>query len=160
MKTRTQAFALAVLGAVTTASFAVTPAPAPDISITGTSTQHTSLSSMGVSNTSNGNTEAFQNLASNSGNVTISGHSLQMVTGSGGMVMNTATGGADAYASQNLSSNVGDVTIQGHSTQMTHLQHAVVANLANGAQSKAVQNISSNNACFTCQPTGWQGWPH
>jgi hypothetical protein len=70
----------------------------------------------------------------------------------GGNVTNTATG-SDAYASQNLSSNVGDVTISGNSSQFTAMVNASVNNFSTGTSSKAVQNIATNNACFTCQPT-------
>ena len=103
--------------------------------------------------------EAFQNLASNTGNVTISGNSTQTVTGFGGNLTNTASG-SEAYASQNLSSNVGEVTIIGNSSQFTSMINSSVNNLSSGSNSKAVQNIASNNACFTCQPTKTVGWPH
>ena len=133
----------------------VTVASTPDITINGTSTQSASLTSMSVNNHSTGsNSEAFQNLASNTGNVTINGggSSTQSVYGYGGSLTNTASG-SQAYASQNLSSNVGDVTINGSSSQYTTMMNSHVANLSSGSNSKAVQNIASNNACFTCQPT-------
>ena len=34
-----------------------------------------------------------------------------------------------------------------------------LANLSSGSNSKAVQNVATNNACFTCQPTKTSGWP-
>lgn len=143
-------FALTTLA---TAAFAVTPAPDPSIVISGTSNQTAALSLISVNNTSVGNTEAMQNLATNAGNVTIRGTSNQVVVGTGGNLSNLATGGSDAYASQNVSTNLGKVTVSGNSNQLTSLYYASVNNTAFGASSKAVQNIATNNACVVCQPT-------
>jgi hypothetical protein len=153
--------AFIALSVVATAAMATGPVPSsPEIIITGNSTQMASLTSVAVNNNSTGaKSEAYQNLASNTGNVTIGGTSVQTVTGFGGNVTNTASG-SEAYASQNLSSNVGEVTISGHSTQFTAMMNASVNNLSSGSNSKAVQNIASNNACFTCQPTKTVGWPN
>lgn len=146
--------AFITLSAITSAAMATTPVPpSPEIVINGTSNQYASFTSMSINNNSTGSkSEAFQNLASNTGNVTINGTSTQSVSGIGGNVTNTASG-AEAYASQNLSSNVGDVTINGNSGQYTTMYNASVNNLSSGSNSKAVQNIASNNACFTCQPS-------
>lgn len=145
--------AFIALSALASAAFAdVTPTPSPEILISGNSTQVVSLTSVMVNNNSTGSrSEAFQNLASNTGNVTISGNSTQSVSGVGGNVTNTASG-EEAYASQNLSSNIGNVTISGNSGQYTSMWGASVNNLSSGRNSKAVQNIASNNACFTCLP--------
>lgn len=149
-----KALVFAALGAIASTAMAVTPVPSsPDITITGNSTQTASLTSMSVNNNSTGSkSEAFQNLATNTGNVTVSGSSTQSVTGNGGNVTNTASG-SEAYASQNLSSNVGDVTIGGNSWQSTTMRNASVNNVSSGSNSKAVQNVATNNACFVCQPT-------
>ena len=159
---RTLAFI--ALSAIASTALATGPVDSPEIKITGTLLQVASLTSVAVSNNSTGQkSEAFQNLASNTGNVTIGGLSIQAVVGSGGSVTNTASG-SEAYASQNLSSNVGEVTVSGNSLQITHLANSTVTNLSSGSNSKAVQNIASNNACFTCQPSrssssggGWGG---
>ena len=54
-------------------------------------------------------------------------------------------------AMQTLASNVGDVTVNGNSLQIVALDHTNVSNLAAGNQTKAVQGLSSNNACFKCE---------
>ena len=54
----------------------------------------------------------------------------------------------------------GEVTIIGNSSQFTSMINSSVNNLSSGSNSKAVQNIASNNACFTCQPTKPAGWPY
>ena len=148
---------LALLGGVTTAAMAVMPVD-PSIVINGTSSQTAGFTGTSVHNTSGANNTAQQNVASNSGNVTIraSGTSIQTVYGSGGTLSNEARG-ADAYASQNVSSNMGDVTIAGTSTQSTYLTRANVRNLADGRNSKAVQNIASNNACQSCNVASYTG---
>ena len=145
--------AFSALSLLASAAMATTPVGYPDISITGNSTQSVSLTSVAASNNSSGSkSEAFQNMATNTGNVTVSGNSTQSVTGTGGSISNSATG-SDAYASQNLSTNLGEVTIGGNSSQYTYLASASVSNLSSGSNSKAVQNVASNNACFICQPT-------
>ena len=145
------------LSVIASAAMASGPVPssssAPEIKITGNSTQTVSLTSAFVNNKSTGtNSEAIQNLASNAGDVTISGNSTQSVSANMGTSINNEATGSDAYASQNVSSNVGDVAIGGNSTQTTHLMFANLSNLSSGSNSKAVQNVASNNACFTCAP--------
>ena len=142
--------AFLALSAIASAAMAVTP-DTPEIVINGESTQLASLSLTAVSNTAGPDNTALQNLASNAGNVTIrnSGVSVQSVDARLGFVKNEAKG-SDAYANQNLSSNMGDVTIGGTSYQFTTLAGALVSNLADGRDSKAVQNIASNNACVHC----------
>ncbi|WP_144445423.1 hypothetical protein [Comamonas sp. 26] len=92
---------------------------------------------------------AYQNAASNMGEVSISGISTQVVgiSGSGTTVSNTAKG-ANTVAVQNMSSNYGKVNISGNSSQTTSIYGAsIVANLANGAFAHAYQNIASNDSC-------------
>ena len=40
------------------------------------------------------------------------------------------------------------------------LMGSFVANQSSGSNSKAVQNVATNNACFTCQPTKPSGGHH
>lgn len=152
-----KSLAFIALGVIASSAMAFGPVPptssGPAISITGNSTQTVSLTSAFVSNKSTGSkSEAIQNLASNSGDVTISGNSTQSVNANMGSSISNEATGSDAYASQNVSSNLGDVTIGGNSTQSTTLMFASLSNLSSGSNSKAVQNVASNNACFTCAP--------
>lgn len=147
---------LIALSAVASAAMATGPTPASEITISGTSIQVASLSTTGVVNTANGRDSlAQQNLASNAGDVTISGNSLQIVGARGSYVGNTSN--ADTMAQQNLSSNVGEVTVKGNSLQATMLNSSYVLNSATGRDAVAVQNIASNNACFTCVPSHGHG---
>jgi hypothetical protein len=143
-----KSLAFLALSAVATAAMA---GPPDEIVINGDSLQAVALSTSFVINSASANNMALQNLASNSGNVTVrnSGESNQFVVGTGSIVYNSASG-ADAYANQNLSSNMGDVTIGGTSTQLTFLARSGVFNVADGRDSKAIQNIASNNSCFGC----------
>ena len=50
--------------------------------------------------------------------------------------------------------------VAGQDIQFTALTGATIANLSSGSNSKAVQNIATNNACFTCQPTKTSNWPN
>ena len=128
-------FALSVIAS---AAMAADPAPAPQISITGISTQSVLLTSSAVSNESSGSkSEALQNVASNAGNVSISGISLQTVTARDSLISNESSG-SNTYASQNVSSNFGEVDITRNSIQMTNLMNSALTNLASGSNSKAV----------------------
>jgi hypothetical protein len=151
---------LFALSAIATAAMAAGPAPASEILISGTSYQIASISGTSVRNEAYGaEAQAQQNLASNAGDVSISGNSLQAVVANGGSVYNRAN--ANTTASQNLSSNVGEVTISGTSVQLTVLDRASIYNEAMGRDAKAVQNIASNNSCFVCGETtrgGGHGW--
>lgn len=92
---------------------------------------------------------AYQNAASNMGDISISGTSIQAVgvSGYGTRVSNEADGKSTA-AIQNLSSNYGKVSITGYSNQSTSiLNGAQVANLARGTHAVAIQNIASNDSC-------------
>ncbi|MDB5741770.1 MAG: hypothetical protein JWR68_85 [Polaromonas sp.] len=137
---------LIAFAALATSAFAGDPV----INIIGTSTQSTSMILGATLNTSSGiGARAVQNLASNSGTIEISGNSNQSVAGRGAIVANSASG-AFARATQNLASNYGEVNIVGDSNQSVGLTLALVSNQA-GAGTVAVQNVSSNNACVTCQ---------
>ena len=145
------------LSVIASAAMASGPVPssssAPEIKITGNSTQSVSLTSAHVTNKSTGSkSEAIQNLASNAGDVTISGNSTQSVNANMGSSISNEASASDAYASQSLSSNLGDVTIGGNSTQTTNMMFSALTNLSSGSGSKAVQNVASNNACVTCAP--------
>lgn len=92
---------------------------------------------------------AYQNAASNMGDITISGTSSQFVSITDGNtnVSNKALG-RNTVAVQNMSSNYGKVDISGSSSQSTYIAGgATVANLATGANAVAYQNIASNDSC-------------
>lgn len=146
-----KSLALFALSAIATAVMAATPVADPQIFINGSSTQAVSIGGATVTNKAGADTDAHQNLASNSGNVTVNGRSSQTVgIGPQALIRNEASGD-DAYAVQDLASNVGLVTINGSSTQMVSVVSGAVTNEAAGRDAKAVQNLASNNACFTCQ---------
>ena len=99
---------------------------------------------------------AYQNAASNMGEVTVSGKSDQgvYISGSSTSVSNTAKG-ANTVAVQNMSSNYGKVMVTGNSTQKTYISNgALLANLATGSYAHAYQNLASNDSCdppqFVC----------
>ena len=92
---------------------------------------------------------AYQNGASNMGEVNIKGNSTQSldISGSSTSVINYAQG-TKTVAIQNMSSNYGKVDILGGSKQTTSISNgAIVANLAHGNLAQAVQNIASNDSC-------------
>jgi hypothetical protein len=153
-----KSIAFLALSALATAAMALGPTPDAEIVISGTSVQTVSLTGAMVSNTANEYTEARQNLASNAGNVTISGASSQGVAAGALSFITNLADGDDAYASQNLSSNIGNVTVSGSSTQWTSLAMSSVVNKADGKDSVAVQNLATNNSCFTCQKAT-SPWP-
>lgn len=157
-----KSLAFFALSVIASAAMAAGPAPAPEISITGNSVQSVSLIGANVNNKSTGSkSEAIQNLASNAGNVTIDGDSKQTVNAGMGSSVSNESLGSDTFASQNLSSNLGNVKIDGYSEQHTSLAFSTLSNLASGVNSKAVQNVASNNACVSCAPTlhGGPGLP-
>ena len=127
--------------------------------IAGTSEQTANVSGSTVKNEANGSQGcngnncndaalAYQNLASNMGNIDIDGTSKQTVGVSGGSMVKNKADGPQTQAVQNLSSNYGNVSIAGTSTQTTWVTNgAVIANLAKGRAAHAVQNIASNDSC-------------
>ena len=129
----------------------------PEIVIDGTSFQAVAATSSIFMNVAEGDDSyAHQNVSSNSGNVTVEGggESVQLTAARKSVVANFAVGG-DAYASQNLSSNIGNVTIGSgaNSWQITALNQSGVINVAH-EDTRAIQNLASNNGCSTCQPSG------
>lgn len=138
--------ALLALSVVASAAMAQTALGPNAIVINGSSEQLTSISGWSaVRNTASGvDSEALQNLASNAGNITItgSGDSDQtVIIKNGSWVTNTAED--HAIAQQNLASNVGKVTISGDSEQKVTVDNGTVDNHAY-AHTIAQQSLSSN----------------
>jgi hypothetical protein len=126
----------------------------PEIVIEGNSFQAVAATSSLFMNAAEGrDAYAHQNVSSNSGNVTVEqgANSVQLTAARGSVVANLAMGD-NAYASQNVSSNIGNVTIDGNSWQITALNRSGVINVA-GKDTKAVQNLASNNGCSACKPS-------
>lgn len=143
---------LALFALSTFAAAAMAAGPVAEIRISGNSTQAVGMLGSAAANSATGrNAAAQQNLASNTGDVSIGGNSVQAVGTLNSVMVNTAT--ANSMAQQSLSSNVGNVAITGNSTQATLLIGSAVLNSATGADALAVQNVGSNNACFTCNTT-------
>ena len=120
---------------------------AGNVTVTGKSTQSTTLTSTSVSNTADGaGAVAVQSAASNTGKVDVFGTSKQTVSLTGGTVSNFANG-ADTTAVQNLASNYDGVEIKkGGSSSQTVTGNGTISNMANGKGSQAFQNLSSNFA--------------
>lgn len=96
---------------------------------------------------------AYQNVASNMGNVTISGHSTQSASVSGNSTLNNLADGAKTMAVQNVASNYGNVMISGNSTQIASISgNALVVNQAKGNSAHAAQNLASNDSCLPPPP--------
>ena len=145
---------LVSLLALSGAAFATAgPDVSAHIEIDGTSVQNATFTNgSSVKNKATGfNAKATQNISSNSGNVDVhtGGKSTQTTTLNHSSVKNQANG-VNSYAVQNLSSNMGDVDIKGISTQTTSVKNSMVSNYS-AANTKAVQNIASNNGCSTCK---------
>ncbi len=127
----------------------------PEIVIDGSSIQGVAATSSVFLNAATGrDAYAHQNVSSNSGNVTVANgaESVQLTAARGSVVANLAMG-ENAYASQNVSSNIGHVAINGTSWQLTALDNSGVLNLAD-TNTRAIQNLATNNGCSTCQPSG------
>ena len=123
-------------------------ATCPQIDINAPSVQITSLSHSAAANKAVDGGYARQNLASNSGNVVIDGASVQVVAVKGTFIGNMADG-TKALATQNLATNLGKVNVNAPQLQVVAARHSFFGNYAN-ANSTAVQNISTNNGCATC----------
>ncbi|MEZ5608455.1 MAG: hypothetical protein R3E52_15400 [Burkholderiaceae bacterium] len=96
---------------------------------------------------------AYQNLASNMGDINISGSSTQTVGVGGGSSLTNEANGAKTAAVQNVASNYGTVNISGTSTQVAYITGgSTVANLATGRLAHAVQNLASNDSCLPPPP--------
>lgn len=124
------------------------PTAAAKVEINAPSVQVTSLGDSGLGNTAEGGGVAAQNLASNTGQVTVNGSQLQVVATNGSGVWNQAQG-RNAVAVSNLASNYGNVSVNNASIQVVAAHRSSIANLAK-AGSTAVQNVSTNNGCATC----------
>jgi len=90
---------------------------------------------------------AQQNLASNVGSFDNNVTKIQYVNAKNSLIKNEAFNGT---AQQNISSNVGEDGITTSTYQMTFIRDSAVMNKA-GWGGKAVQNLSSNTNCITCQ---------
>ena len=144
--------ALVLFALSTVAAAAMAAGPVAEIRISGNSTQAVVMLGSAAGNSAAGRAAiAQQNLASNTGDVSISGNSVQAVGTLDSVMVNTAT--ANSMAQQSLSSNVGNVGIGGNSTQATLLIGSALLNSATGRGATAVQNVASNNACYTCTTT-------
>ncbi|MEY3954482.1 MAG: hypothetical protein RLZZ397_1362 [Pseudomonadota bacterium] len=111
-------------------------------------TQATMLLNTAVVNTAFGpGSTAQQNLASNVGSFEPDGTELQMVMAKNAFIMNSAMGGE---AEQNIASNVGHEGLQGATVQMALIKDSAVINRA-GWGGQALQNLSSNSNCITCE---------
>ncbi len=126
-----------------------TPSPAPAASgpqINDPSIQATVLLNTAVINAASYGGEAVQNIATNAGKVEVDGAQLQLVGAKNSLIMNAALGGE---ARQNLASNVGNVEINAMSIQAVVAANSAIINKA-GFRSTAVQNVSTNTSCSTC----------
>ena len=132
--------------------------------IKGTSTQTANVSDATVENKAQGQAGcrgfdcdnaaiAYQNVASNMGNINIPGNSSQTANVSGHALVSNFADGAASRAVQNIASNYGDVTVSGTSIQVASIYGgAVVANLAKGNYAHAAQNLASNDSCMPPPP--------
>lgn len=111
------------------------------------SIQATVLLNTAVINAASYGGEAVQNIATNAGKVEVDGAQLQLVSAKNSLIMNAALGGE---ARQNLASNVGDVELNDKSIQAVVATNSAIINKAVGFRSLAVQNISTNTSCSTC----------
>lgn len=133
--------------------------PKPGEWIKGESNQTVVISDGGmynVANSSNGcygdnckdTAIAYQNAASNMGEISITGTSSQSVSISGNAYASNQALGKNTVAVQNMSSNYGEVLISGSSIQSTSVSGgAVLANLATGDYARAYQNFATNDSC-------------
>ena len=59
--------------------------------------------------------------------------------------------GNESVAQNNLASNIGNVAVNKAQLQAVVGSGAYVASVASGNKARVVQNLSTNNACVTCQ---------
>ncbi len=110
--------------------------------------QATLLVNTAVVNTAFGaNGVAQQNLASNVGSFSSHATVMQMASIRDSMIMNTGVGG---QANQNIASNVGEDGLHTSTYQVALIRNSAVVNRASWG-GKALQNLSSNSNCLTCQ---------
>lgn len=110
--------------------------------------QATMLVNTAVVNSAFGNNgTAQQNVASNVGSFSSNETKMQLAAIKDSVVMNTAMGG---QANQNIASNVGEDGLRTSTYQVALIKNSAVINKASWG-GKALQNLSSNSNCLTCQ---------
>ncbi len=93
------------------------------------------------------NGTAQQNLASNVGSFSSNATTMQLAAIKDSVVMNAGMGG---QANQNIASNVGEDGLHTSTYQVALIKNSAVINKASWG-GKALQNLSSNSNCLTCQ---------
>jgi hypothetical protein len=110
--------------------------------------QATMLVNTAVMNTAFGaNGFAQQNLASNVGSFSSNATIMQMAAIKDSLLINAGMGG---QANQNIASNVGEDGLHTSTYQVAMIRNSAVINRASWG-GKALQNLSSNSNCLTCQ---------
>jgi len=110
--------------------------------------QATVLVNTAVINKASGfNGKAQQNLASNVGSFASNATETQLVMAKNSLIANSAMGG---QANQNIASNVGEDGLRTATVQVAYIKDSAVINKASWG-GKALQNLSSNSNCLTCQ---------
>ena len=146
---------LFALSVVASAAMATGPVGPSAITISGSSTQLTTITDSIVRNKADGSgSQALQNIASNAGTITIKGGGSSdqtVLINKDSLVTNVAM--KDAIAQQNLASNVGYVTISGKSKQNVTVDHSTVSNIAN-SNTIAQQSLSTNVGTVTIAAGG------
>ncbi len=90
---------------------------------------------------------AQQNLASNVGSFSSNATVMQLAMVKDSLIMNSGLGG---QANQNIASNVGEDGLRTSTYQVAMIKDSAVINRA-AFGAKALQNLSSNSNCLTCQ---------
>ncbi len=90
---------------------------------------------------------AQQNIASNVGSFVSQATQVQMAAIKDSVIMNMGNGG---QANQNIASNVGEDGLHTTTYQVAMIRNSAVINKASWS-GKALQNLSSNSNCITCQ---------
>lgn len=121
----------------------------PEINVDAPLVQITSTVNSTVSNKGDSGATARQNLASNTGNVTIKAATVQAVLSDSSSIENAATGSASSMATQNIATNIGKVNVNGALVQVASFASSSVLNKAKGGAT-VTQNIASNNGCSVC----------
>lgn len=124
-------------------------AQGPFIDVNAALMQVTVVSHTGINNKATGGGSARQNVSSNMGNVDINKATIQVTAAEGSWISNTAKG-QGAVSNQSLASNMGNVDVGGRLLQVVAAHDSSIVNKA-GSGSKAVQNVSTNNGCASCQ---------
>lgn len=141
-----------ILGALLCA-FTLTAA-AESVIVTGNATQRIDIGAGSTLNNllpAGSNATARQSLATNRGDVQLSGVSVQEVYVTGGTMTNIASA-ESAHAEQSLSTNQGEVRLGGNTTQTVLIgQGAVLYNHAGAPGGRAIQELSTNSGCTLCK---------